>query len=122
MNPPEIVSHEYFSLLRFSYYHYSVSHPVTMTYKTFFLLFLQDCSQMEDQLSALGERWSHVCQWAEQRAVALQQLADHWEHLDTNLKRLKNWLASHEHALRLIEANPSADRTQMIDVARQLQV
>lgn len=93
-----------------------------MTYKTFFLLFLQDCSQMEDQLSALGERWSHVCQWAEQRAVALQQLADHWEHLDTNLKRLKNWLASHEHALRLIEANPSADRTQMIDVARQLQV
>ena len=77
---------------------------------------------MEDQLSALGERWSHVCQWAEQRAVALQQLADHWEHLDTNLKRLKSWLASHEHALKLIEANPSADRTQMIDVARQLQV
>lgn len=87
----------------------------------FFFPFLLDCSQMEDQLSALGERWSHVFRWAEQRATALQQLADHWEHLDTNLKRLKNWLESHEHALRLIEANPSADRTQMIDVARQLQ-
>lgn len=83
---------------------------------------LTDCAQMEDQLSALGERWSHVCRWADQRASALQQLANHWEQVDTDLNRLKAWLAAHEHSLRLIETNPSADRTQMIDVARQLQV
>ena len=77
---------------------------------------------MEDQLSALGERWSHVCKWGEQRATALQQLTNHWEQLDTDFNRLKSWLASHEQSLRLIEMNPNADRTQMIDVARQLQV
>ena len=77
---------------------------------------------MEDQLSALGERWSHVCQWAEQRAVGLEQLANHWEQLETDLKKIKSWLATHEHSLRLIEANPSTDRNQMMDVARQLQV
>lgn len=83
---------------------------------------LTDCAQMEDQLSALGERWSHVCRWADQRASALQHLSHHWEQLDTDLNRLKSWLAAHEHSLRLIETNPSADRSQMIDVARQLQV
>jgi len=77
---------------------------------------------MEDQLSALGERWSHVCQWAEQRSSSLTQLVSHWEQLDGDLSRLKSWLAAHEHSLRLIEANPNADRSQMIDVARQLQV
>jgi len=77
---------------------------------------------MEDQLSALGERWSHVCQWAEQRASRLKQLVNHWEQLDGELKRLKSWLAAHEQSLRLIEANPSTDRNQMLDVARQLQV
>lgn len=77
---------------------------------------------MEDQLSALGERWSHVCRWAEQRASALQHLSNHWEQLETDLMRLKSWLAAHEHSLRLIETNPSTDRCQMIDVARQLQV
>lgn len=82
----------------------------------------EDCAQMEDQLSALGERWSHVCKWAEQRASALQQLTNHWEQLDTDFNRLKSWLAAHEQSLRLIETNPNADRTQMIDVARQLQV
>ena len=87
-----------------------------------FLFILLDCSQMEDQLSALGERWSHVCQWAEQRAVGLEQLANHWEQLETDLKKIKSWLATHEHSLRLIEANPSTDRNQMMDVARQLQV
>lgn len=77
---------------------------------------------MEDQLSALGERWSHVCRWAEQRASALHHLSNHWEQLDADLMRLKSWLAAHEHSLRLIETNPSTDRSQMIDVARQLQV
>lgn len=77
---------------------------------------------MEDQLAALGERWSHVCQWAEQRSASLTQLVSHWEQLDADLQRLKTWLAAHEHSLRLIEANPNADRSQMIDVARQLQV
>ncbi|KAI9557614.1 dystrophin [Daphnia sinensis] len=81
-----------------------------------------NCAQMEDQLSALGERWSHVCRWAEQRASALQQLSNHWEQLTADLTRLKCWLASHEHSLRLIETNPSTDRSQMIDVARQLQL
>uniref|UniRef100_A0A0N8BMF8 Dystrophin major muscle n=2 Tax=Daphnia magna TaxID=35525 RepID=A0A0N8BMF8_9CRUS len=81
-----------------------------------------NCAQMEDQLSALGERWSHVCRWAEQRASALQQLSIHWEQLTADLTRLKCWLASHEHSLRLIETNPSTDRSQMIDVARQLQL
>ena len=81
-----------------------------------------DSFQMEDQLSALGERWSHVCQWAEQRSSSLTQLVSHWEQLDGDLSRLKSWLAAHEHSLRLIEANPNADRSQMIDVARQLQV
>lgn len=81
-----------------------------------------DSFQMEDQLSALGERWSHVCQWAEQRSNSLTQLVSHWEQLDGDLSRLKSWLAAHEHSLRLIEANPNADRSQMIDVARQLQV
>ena len=89
----------------------------------YFLCFsFADCSQMEDQLSALGERWSHVCQWAEQRARGLKQLVNHWEQLDGELKRLKSWLAAHEQSLRLIEANPSTDRNQMLDVARQLQV
>jgi len=81
-----------------------------------------DCSQMEDQLSALGERWSHVCQWADQRASALQQLVSTWEQLDQELQRVKTWLAGHEQSLRLIEANPSTDRNQMADVARQLQL
>ncbi|XP_046644687.1 utrophin-like isoform X8 [Daphnia pulicaria] len=81
-----------------------------------------NCAQMEDQLSALGERWSHVCRWAEQRASALHHLSNHWEQLDADLMRLKSWLAAHEHSLRLIETNPSTDRSQMIDVARQLQL
>ena len=29
-------------------------------------------SALEDELNALGERWAHICRWAEQRWSVLQ--------------------------------------------------
>ena len=77
---------------------------------------------MEDQLSALGERWSHVCQWAEQRAIALTELVNHWSRLDYDWRQLVLWLSSHEQSLRQMEANPNLDKSQMMEVGRQLQL
>jgi len=31
-------------------------------------------SNMEDQLAALSERWSHICSWTEKRGRVLSQL------------------------------------------------
>jgi hypothetical protein len=40
-------------------------------------------SNMEDQLAALSERWSHICSWTEKRGRTLGKLIDAVpEHLD----------------------------------------
>ena len=35
--------------------------------------------QLEDELQALGERWSHVCRWSEEHWAKLRALEYHWQ-------------------------------------------
>lgn len=35
-------------------------------------------TEIEDQLTALGERWSHTCQWTLQQLERLQTLKSRW--------------------------------------------
>ncbi|XP_035715809.1 dystrophin isoform X4 [Folsomia candida] len=64
-------------------------------------------SNMEDQLAALSERWSHICSWTEKRGKVLAKLIDAVPmHLE-KLKELENWLHSQEKQLKEVEANPN---------------
>lgn len=79
-------------------------------------------SQMEDQLSALGERWEHICQWTEERWNLLQELFVSSTRLSEQVQWIQNWLASKETILKKMEAEPATEMGVILDRIKQLQV
>ncbi|XP_063241315.1 dystrophin, isoforms A/C/F/G/H-like [Bacillus rossius redtenbacheri] len=79
-------------------------------------------SQMEDQLTALGERWAHICQWTEERGARLQELSDKWQHVTDEHQRLQAWLDEKEAVLKQMEVNPASEIGQVLDRIKKLQV
>ncbi|XP_076668295.1 dystrophin, isoforms A/C/F/G/H isoform X2 [Andrena cerasifolii] len=79
-------------------------------------------AQMEDQLSALGERWTHICQWKGERRQRLQSLSSLWQNINDDYKRLMSWLNETEITLKQMEANPASEIGEVLDRIRKLQV
>ncbi|PSN39418.1 hypothetical protein C0J52_22771 [Blattella germanica] len=79
-------------------------------------------SQMEDQLTALGERWAHICQWTEERCTKLQNLAAKWSQLIEEIQRIQLWLDNKETQLKQMEANPLVEIGEVLDRIKKLQV
>ncbi|XP_076057389.1 dystrophin-like, partial [Oratosquilla oratoria] len=79
-------------------------------------------SNLEDELNALGERWAHICRWAEQRWTTLQVLTVHWEQLEREMEKLGKWLDENEAQLKQMESNPSTDQEHLLRQAGTLQV
>lgn len=53
-------------------------------------------ADLEEQLAALGERWSNVCKWTEQRWTMLQNVLKSWQEYREEERRLSKWLAEKE--------------------------
>ncbi|XP_033609096.1 dystrophin, isoforms A/C/F/G/H isoform X6 [Cryptotermes secundus] len=79
-------------------------------------------SQMEDQLTALGERWAHICQWTEGRCNKLQNLAVKWTQVTDEFQAIQQWLNNKETQLKLMEANPLVEIGEVLDRIKRLQV
>jgi len=79
-------------------------------------------AQMEDQLSALGERWSHICQWKEERRQRLESLSTLWQNIIDDYKRLVAWLNETEITLKQMEANPASEFGEVLDRIKKLQI
>jgi dystrophin len=78
-------------------------------------------SQIEDQLTALGERWAHICQWTEGRCKRLQNLAVKWSQVTDEFQAIQQWLNSKETQLKLMEANPLVEIGEVLDRIKRLQ-
>ncbi|KYN01545.1 Dystrophin, partial [Cyphomyrmex costatus] len=79
-------------------------------------------AQMEDQLSALGERWSHIGQWKEERRQRLESLSTLWQSITDDYKRLVAWLNETEITLKQMEANPASEFGEVLDRIKKLQI
>lgn len=79
-------------------------------------------AQMEDQLSALYERWSHICQWKEERHQRLESISMLWQHIIDDYKKLVAWLNETEITLKQMEANPASEIGEVLDRIKKLQI
>ncbi|KAK2585161.1 hypothetical protein KPH14_008663 [Odynerus spinipes] len=79
-------------------------------------------AEMEDQLSALGERWAHICQWKEERRQRLQSLSLLWQNIIDDHKKLVAWLNETEITLKQMEANPASEMGEVLERIKKLQV
>ncbi|XP_026823545.1 dystrophin, isoforms A/C/F/G/H isoform X3 [Ooceraea biroi] len=79
-------------------------------------------AQMEDQLSALGERWSHICRWKEERRQRLESLSTLWQNILDDYKRQVAWLNETEITLKQMEANPASEFGEVLERIKKLQV
>jgi AAA+ ATPase superfamily predicted ATPase len=77
---------------------------------------------MEDQLTALGERWAHICQWTEERYNKLQNLAVKWDQAMDEFQAIQQWLNNKETQLKQMEANPLLEIGEVLQRIKQLQV
>lgn len=80
------------------------------------------CSQIEDQLTALGERWAHINQWTEERWKQLKELISSAGSISDQVVWLQSWLDSQETALKTMEAEPATEMGAVLDRIKQLQV
>ena len=67
---------------------------------------------------ALGERWTVLCTWVEERAEVLRITRDELGLLEREKERLTAWLDKREGALREMDRNPSEIHD---DLCRQAQ-
>lgn len=73
-------------------------------------------------MTALGERWAHICQWTEARCNKLQNLAVKWSQVTDEFQAIQQWLNSKETQLKLMEANPLLEIGEILDRIKRLQV
>ncbi|XP_075226861.1 dystrophin isoform X2 [Lycorma delicatula] len=79
-------------------------------------------SQMEDQLTALGERWAHICQWTEERWNQLKGLITSASSISDQILWLQSWLDSKETILKTMEAEPATEMGAILERIKQLQI
>jgi dystrophin len=77
---------------------------------------------MEDQLTALGERWAHICQWTEERCKKLQNLAVKWNQVMDEFQAIQQWLNNKETQIKQMEANPLLEIGEVFQRIKKLQV
>jgi len=70
---------------------------------------------MEQQLEALGVRWTTVCRWMEERSTALTEAASRWRVFSERLKAFVAWLTDTEDVLSDIEKRWTRDGVTSFD-------
>uniref|UniRef100_A0A8B9CHL3 Utrophin n=1 Tax=Anser brachyrhynchus TaxID=132585 RepID=A0A8B9CHL3_9AVES len=68
---------------------------------------------LEEQLQRLGERWTAVCRWTEERRVKLQEIQLLWQELLEEQCLLKAWLTEKEEALSKVQTSNFKDQTDL---------
>lgn len=77
---------------------------------------------MEDQLVALGERWAHICQWAEERWSKLHSLITHCTRIKEDTQKIESWLEANETLIKQMESEPVSELRKVLDRMKHLQV
>uniref|UniRef100_A0A8B9ZYG3 Utrophin n=1 Tax=Anas zonorhyncha TaxID=75864 RepID=A0A8B9ZYG3_9AVES len=77
---------------------------------------------LEEQLQRLGERWTAVCRWTEERRVKLQEIQLLWQELLEEQCLLKAWLTEKEEALSKVQTSNFKDQTDLSVNVRKLAV
>ncbi|XP_058163574.1 utrophin isoform X2 [Dasypus novemcinctus] len=79
-------------------------------------------ADLENQLQRLGERWSAVCRWAEQRWRRLQELSLLWQEVLEEQCLLKAWLAEKEETLTKVQTDNFKDQQELSASVRCLAI
>ncbi|XP_053828296.1 utrophin [Vidua macroura] len=77
---------------------------------------------LEEQLQRLGERWTAVCRWTEDRRVKLQEIQLLWQELLEEQCLLKAWLTEKEEALNKVQTSNFKDQTDLSVNVRKLAI
>ncbi|XP_056344799.1 utrophin isoform X2 [Oenanthe melanoleuca] len=77
---------------------------------------------LEEQLQRLGERWTAVCRWTEDRRVRLQEIQVLWQELLEEQCLLKAWLTEKEEALSKVQTSNFKDQTDLSVNVRKLAI
>uniref|UniRef100_A0A670ITU7 Utrophin n=1 Tax=Podarcis muralis TaxID=64176 RepID=A0A670ITU7_PODMU len=77
---------------------------------------------LEDQLQVLGERWTAVCRWTEERWLKLQELNILWQELLEEQCLLKAWLTEKEDSLNQVQTSNFKDQKELGVNVRKLAV
>lgn len=77
---------------------------------------------MEDQLVALGERWAHICKWAEERWNKLHLLVNHSVRISEDMKKIQAWIDTNEIMFKQLEAEPVSEIGKVLERMKFLQV
>ncbi|NWZ61735.1 UTRO protein, partial [Acrocephalus arundinaceus] len=77
---------------------------------------------LEEQLQRLGERWTAVCRWTEDRRVKLQEIQLLWQELLEEQCLLKAWLTEKEEALSKVQTSNFKDQADLSVNVRKLAI
>ncbi|XP_055483709.1 utrophin isoform X1 [Psammomys obesus] len=77
---------------------------------------------LEDQLQKLGERWTAVCRWTEERWNRLQEINILWQELLEEQCLLEAWLAEKEEALNNVQTSNFKDQKELSISVRRLAI
>ncbi|XP_060096541.1 utrophin isoform X3 [Heteronotia binoei] len=77
---------------------------------------------LEEQLQKLGERWTAVCRWTEERWLKLQEINILWQGLLEEQCLLKAWLVEKEEALNKIQTSSFKDQNELGVNVRKLAI
>lgn len=70
---------------------------------------------MEEQLEALGIRWTIVCRWMEERSAALTEAESRWRVFSERFKAFVAWLTDTQDVLGDIEKRWTQDGVSSLD-------
>uniref|UniRef100_A0A8C4WH01 Utrophin n=1 Tax=Gopherus evgoodei TaxID=1825980 RepID=A0A8C4WH01_9SAUR len=77
---------------------------------------------LEEQLQRLGERWTAVCHWTEERWMKLQDIQILWQELVEEQCLLKAWLTDKEEILNKVQTRNFRDQTELSVNVRKLAI
>lgn len=81
----------------------------------------QNFHDLEDELAALGERWSHVVQWTQVRLEAVHRTREGMAEVVSDYARLKKWINTRERDLKLMETKDVREMGDGIRRVRELE-
>jgi dystrophin len=93
---------------------------IVSSISNFILVDSEDTSELEDSLTALGERWVTLCRMCEEKYNRLQQLDTRWKQLGSEKQKLESWLCEVERSLREMERNLGVDTAQLLEQVKQV--
>lgn len=77
---------------------------------------------LEEQLQKLGERWTAVCRWTEERWNRLQEINMLWQELLEEQCLFKAWLTEKEEALNKVQTSNFKDQKELSVSVRRLAI